>query len=46
MTGESIYAKNTEVSVVAVDANSDEDITEGDKVSKANEASYEMEIDL
>ena len=41
-----IYATNPEVSAVAVEVNSDEYITSGDKVSKINESSDDMEIDL
>ena len=46
MTGAPIDATNTEVPVVAVDANSDEYITEGDKDSKINKSIKDMEIDL
>ena len=46
MIGSPIDAKNTEVSVEYVEANSDKDITAGAKAIKINEASDEMEIDL
>ena len=46
MTVAPIYATNPEVSAVAVEVNSDEYITSGDKVSKINESSDDMEIDL
>ena len=46
MTGARIDATNTEVLVVDVESNSEEDITAGSKVSKINEASNEMEIDI
>ena len=45
LTGASIDAKNTEVSQVAVEANYDEDITTGYKVSRINKYINEMEID-
>ena len=41
-TGAPIDAKNTEVSVVGVQANDNEDIIPGSKASKINEASDEM----
>ena len=46
LSGEPIDATNTEVSAVAVETHSDEDITAGAKVSKINESSNEIEIDL
>ena len=46
MTGAPIDATNLEVPEVAVEENSDEDITAGAKFTKINKASNEMEIDL
>ena len=46
MNGSPVDATNTEVPVVAVEANSDEYITEGAKVSKINESRDETEIDI
>ena len=45
MTGAQIDVTNTEVSAVDLEANSDEYITAGDKVSKINVSSDDMEID-
>ena len=45
-TGAPIYAKNTEVPVVAVEENSDEYITAVAKANKINESSDEIEIYL
>ena len=45
MTGAQIDVTNTEVSAVDLEANSDEDITAVDKVSKINGSSDDMEID-
>ena len=42
LTGSPVYAKNSEVLVVAVEAYSDEYITAGSKASKINEASAEI----
>ena len=46
MTGATIDATNTEVPAVAVEGNAGEDITVGAKVSKMNESSNDMEIDI
>ena len=46
LTGAPIDATNTEVPVVAVEENFDEDITVGANVSKVNESSDDMGIDL
>ena len=43
-TGAPIYDTNPEVLVVALEVNSDEDITAGAKFSKINKSSDEMEI--
>ena len=46
MNGAPIYTTSLEVPEVAVEANDNEDIIEGDKVSKINESSNETEIYL
>ena len=46
MTRAPIYATNPEVLAVDVEADADEYITAGDKVSKINEYIDEMEIDF
>ena len=46
MTGAKIDIKDDEVMEVAVEENSDEDITAGAKVSKINWSRNDMEIDL
>ena len=46
LNGAPIDAKNYEVPMVYVEANSDEDITAGSKVIKINKSSNDMEIYL
>ena len=46
MTGAPIDAKNTEVSVVAVEVNNGEDITTGAKDSKINNTRHELRFVL
>ena len=46
MTVAPVYATNTEVLVVSVEANADEYITSGANASKINESGDETEIDL
>ena len=46
MTVAPVYATNTEVLVVSVEANADEYITSGANASKINESRDETEIDL
>ena len=45
-TGTPIDATNTEVSEVSIETDSDEDTKVGDKVSKTNKYSDDMEIGL